>query len=76
MRSVAGLGVDPDEFVMTASHQADLKITRSHGLSTAVIRRPHEFGDVGMGGEIETAHDWNFVVSSFLDLAEQAAKTI
>ena len=74
--SVAALKINPSECVMVASHQKDLVHARSHGLLTAFINRPDEFGGVGLGEEAELAGDWDFVVSSFLDLAELVRKSI
>ena len=68
--SVEALAIKPSECVMVAAHQKDLVHARSHGLLTAFIKRPDEFGGVGMGEELEPTSDWDFVVSSLLELAE------
>ena len=70
LRSVDALKIKPSECVMVAAHQKDLVQARSHGLLTAFINRPAEFGGRGMGEEREVTGDWDFVVSSFLELAE------
>jgi len=72
MRSVEALEIQPSECVMVAAHQKDLVHAQSHGLLTAFIKRPDEFGGRGMGEELEPTGDWDFVVSSLLELAESA----
>ena len=72
MRSVEALEIQPSECVMVAAHQKDLVHAQSHGLLTAFIKRPDEFGGKGMGEELEPTGDWDFVVSSLLELAKSA----
>ncbi|GIT39946.1 MAG: hypothetical protein Ct9H300mP8_11420 [Gammaproteobacteria bacterium] len=60
---------------MVAAHQKDLVQARSQGLLTPFIKRPDELGGRGMGEEREVTGDWDFVVSSFLELAELIQKS-
>ena len=71
LQSVRGLGITPDECLMTASHQADLSRAKAQGLMTAFIRREDEFGGPGMGEEIELQDKWTYVANDFIDLASQ-----
>jgi len=74
--SVEALAIKPSECVMVAAHQKDLVHARSHGLLTAFIKRPDEFGGVGLGEELEPTSDWDFVASSLLELAELVRKRV
>ena len=76
LRSVEALKIKPSECVMVAAHQKDLVHAQSHGLLTAFIKRPDEFGGRGMGEELEPTGDWDFVVSSFVELAELVRASI
>jgi 2-haloacid dehalogenase len=63
LRSVAALGLQPDEVMMVAAHNADLAAAAALGLRTAFVSRPTE--DAAPGG------DWDVVAADFLDLASQ-----
>ena len=71
LQSVQGLGIKPEECLMTASHQADLSRAKAQGLMTAFVQRPDEFGGRGMGEELEVVDDWTYVANDFFDLASQ-----
>jgi 2-haloacid dehalogenase len=71
LQSVQGLGIKPEECLMTASHQTDLSRAKAQGLMTAFVRRPDEFGGRGMGEELEVVDDWTYVANDFFDLASQ-----
>ena len=74
--SVEALAIEPSECVMVAAHQKDLVHARAHGLLTAFIKRPDEFGGVGQGEELEPTSEWDFVASSLLELAELVRKRV
>ncbi|HUF86586.1 MAG TPA: haloacid dehalogenase type II [Thermohalobaculum sp.] len=40
----SALGMEPGEVMMCAAHNDDLEAARSHGLRTAYINRPYEYG--------------------------------
>jgi 2-haloacid dehalogenase len=83
LKSVAALGLQPEEVCMVAAHQAELPYAAGHGMQTAFVARPDEFGGVvkpktpepGMtyldAAEIYPEGDWTYVTDSFIDLAEQ-----
>ncbi len=85
LQSVAALALRPQEVCMVAAHQVDLAYAAGHGMQTAFVRRPAEFGgpvkprDPEPGksyldaAEIHPEGDWTFVADDFLDLAEQIA---
>jgi 2-haloacid dehalogenase len=64
------LRLDPSEVMMTAAHNYDLKAAQFHGLRTAFIARPTEYGprqthDFGPEG------DWDVNATSIVDLADK-----
>jgi 2-haloacid dehalogenase len=83
LASVDALGLRPEEVCMVAAHQIDLAFAAGHGLQTAFVRRPAEFGgpvkprmpEPGRSyidaAEIHAEGEWTFVADDFLDLADQ-----
>ena len=63
------LGLDPGEVMMVAAHLDDLAAARSHGLRTAYVRRPFEWGPGGTAPEPRPGDDLDHVVDSLPDLA-------
>ena len=64
------LDLEPSEVMMVASHKHDLRAARKHGLKTAFIQRPHEFGRDN-NPHIAREPEFTLHASSFLDLADQ-----
>jgi 2-haloacid dehalogenase len=64
------LDLAPDQIVMVAAHQGDLRAARGVGLKTAFVPRPLEFGP---GGRPDLTPDPSFdiVATDFNDLAQQ-----
>lgn len=62
------LDLQPEQVLMAAAHPGDLAAARALGLRTAFIARPQENGP---GGTAEPGGDWDFVVSSILELADR-----
>src|SRR5262245_8883860 len=63
------LGIAPSELMMVAAHAGDLRAAREHGLRTAFVARPHEWGQ---GGRADTPPDGvDVAVASFVELAER-----
>jgi len=83
LRSAEVLGLEPAQVCMVAAHQADLAYAAGHGMQTAFVSRPDEFGgavkprnpDPGVSyldaAEVHLEGEWNYVASDFLDLARQ-----
>lgn len=81
--SIAKLGLKPEEVCMVAAHQVDLTYAAGHGMQTAFIRRPDEFGgqvkpanpEPGVmyldHAELHVEGDWTYVADSFIELADQ-----
>ena len=63
------LGVDPGETMMVAAHNDDLAAARSHGMRTAYIGRPYEYGP-DQTVDFEPDQDWDVIGHSMEDLAE------
>lgn len=62
------LGMEPGEVMMVAAHNSDLDVAASHGLKTAYVNRPTEYGphqkiDFGPTG------DWDLVAGSMEEIA-------
>ncbi|MDX1733926.1 MAG: haloacid dehalogenase type II [Halioglobus sp.] len=84
--SVAALALDPAQVCMVAAHQVDLAFAAGHGMQTAFVPRPDEFGGATKprdpepgasyidAAEIYPEGDWTYVAEDFLDLAAQLRK--
>ncbi len=87
LKSVAALELEPGQCCMVAAHQQDLAYAAGHGMQTAFVKRPDEFGgltkpanpDPGFSyldaAEIYPEGDWTYVAEDFLDLSEQLARS-
>ena len=83
LKSVAALDLAPEQVCMVAAHQRDLAHAAGHGMQTAFVRRPLEFGgpvkpanpepgEHYLGAaEIHLEGEWTFVAEDFIDLASQ-----
>jgi len=86
LKSVAALNLRPDQVCMVAAHQQDLAYAAGHGMQTAFVRRPDEFGgpikpanpEPGVSymdaAEIHPKGEWTFIADDFLDLARQLGR--
>lgn len=68
LKSVAALGLQPQEVMMVAAHNSDLVAAKECGLQTAFIPRPTEYG-AGQTIDLEPTGEWNVVISEIGDLA-------
>jgi 2-haloacid dehalogenase len=66
--AIAMLGCKPNEVMMVAAHNYDLKNARSHGMRTAFIARPTEYGP-HQDKDFEAEEDWDIVARDFGELA-------
>lgn len=83
LKSVEALGLTPRQVCMVAAHQQDLAYAAGHGMQTAFVRRPDEFGgrikpqnpEPGTSyidaAEIYPEADWTYIADNFIDLADQ-----
>lgn len=67
LRSVAALGLVPDEVMMVAAHNDDLFAARDAGLKTAFICRPLEHGP-SQSTDLKPASNWDQVITTIGDL--------
>ncbi|HEY3062238.1 MAG TPA: haloacid dehalogenase type II [Chloroflexota bacterium] len=63
------LDLPPDEVMLVAAHTSDLRGAQQHGLGTALVPRPREWGGGGTGDTPDPSFD--YVASDFGDLARQ-----
>jgi 2-haloacid dehalogenase len=63
------LGLAPSEVMMVAAHNYDLAAARSHGMRTAFIPRPAEYGP-GQTSDLTPESDWDVVARDMEDLAD------
>ena len=62
------LGCKPQEVMMVAAHNYDLKAARSHGLRTAFVPRPTEYGQ-HQTTDLKAETGWDVIVLDFGKLA-------
>ena len=66
------LNLPPNQVMLCAAHNADLAAARSHGLQTAFIARPTEYGPQ-QTHDLKAESNWDFIVDSIEILADQIA---
>jgi len=66
--AIALLGCEPGETMLVAAHNYDLRAARSHGMRTAFVPRPLEYGP-GQKSDLVPEEDWDIVASDFGHLA-------
>lgn len=62
------LALEPQEIMMVAAHNYDLRAARSHGMRTAFVARPLEYGP-GQASDLEPEDDWDVIAGNFEELA-------
>ena len=67
--AAALLDLRPEEVMMCAAHNGDLRAAKSHGLRTAFIARPTEYGP-HQARDFEPEGDWDVAVDSIEALAD------
>jgi 2-haloacid dehalogenase len=65
------LGLPMNQVMMSAAHLRDLYSSREHGMRTAFIRRPHEWGPNGQQEGEPDRDKIDIVATDFVDLARQ-----
>jgi 2-haloacid dehalogenase len=64
------LGLKPHEVMMVAAHNYDLERARSHGMRTAFVSRPTEYG-LNQTKDLKAASNWDIVAKDFGELANK-----
>ena len=67
--AIALLELEPHRVMMVAAHNDDLAAARSHGMRTAYINRPYEYG-ADQHADFEAAQDWDIVTDSITGVAD------
>jgi 2-haloacid dehalogenase len=60
----------PEQVMMVAAHNGDLKAAQSHGLKTAFVARPAEYGPL-QKYDFEATGDWDIVAKDFGGIADK-----
>jgi len=66
------LGLRPEQVLMVAAHNYDLRAAQEQGLLTAFVPRPTEHGP-GQTTDLTPEGQWTIVAADFVDLADQLA---
>jgi 2-haloacid dehalogenase len=64
------LDLRPEQVMMVAAHKHDLRAAATHGLKTAFVKRPHEYGR-NNNPDLTSEAEFTVNAESFLDLADQ-----
>ncbi len=68
LRSVSALGLVPEQVVMVAAHNDDLRAARTCGLQTAFIVRNTEYG-TDQASDLKPEDDWDYIVEKIGEIA-------
>jgi len=66
--AVSLLGLRPEQVMLVAAHNYDLRAAQGHGLHTAFVPRPTEYGP-SQKTDLAPEGEWTVVAKDFLDLA-------
>lgn len=69
LRNVALLNLAPDQVMLVAAHNSDLKAASSHGMHTAFVARPTEDGP-NQERDFTATGPWDIVTDSFHGVAD------
>jgi 2-haloacid dehalogenase len=61
----------PEQVMMVAAHNYDLKAARQLGLKTAFVPRPTEYGPLQKKHDLTPMADWDVIAKDFGELAER-----
>ena len=64
------LGLPPEQVMMVAAHNYDLKHAQKHGLKTAFVARPTEYGPL-QKVDFEATGNWDIVAKDFGAIADR-----
>ncbi len=69
LHSAQMLGLKPEQCMMVAAHNDDLKAARLLGFKTAYINRPYEYGDA-QTDDFEAQESWDIIGDSMTEIAD------
>jgi 2-haloacid dehalogenase len=67
--AIALLNLEPRQVMMVAAHNYDLRAARSHGMRTAFVARPTEYGP-NQKTDLKAEEEWDVIAKDFGELAE------
>jgi 2-haloacid dehalogenase len=70
LRAAAMLALEPEQVMLAAAHNDDLRAARAVGFKTGFVPRPLEYG-AGQKKDLAPSEPWDIVASDFPDLAAQ-----
>ncbi len=70
LRAAAALALAPEECMMVAAHNDDLRAAQAQGLQSVFVPRPTEHG-AGQRSDLVASGNWTLVAQDFNDLAAQ-----
>src|SRR5262245_54093871 len=70
LTTAALLGLAPEQCLMVAAHNGDLKAASAIGLRTAFVPRPSEHGP-GQNKDMAPEREWDVIAKDFVDLADR-----
>lgn len=71
LRAAELLGLAPEQVMMTAAHENDLRAAAEVGMRTALVPRPEEHGPSSEPPNLSRTTDFTVVAADFHDLADQ-----
>lgn len=69
LNACAGLGLETGQVMMCAAHNDDLEAAQSHGMRTAYINRPYEYGP-DQKVDFEATGDWDIITDHIGGIAD------
>jgi 2-haloacid dehalogenase len=63
------LGLEPDQVMLGAAHNDDLAAARSHGMRTAYVNRPYEYG-ADQTKDFKAEEDWDVIADGIDGVAD------
>lgn len=70
LKSVEALGMRPEDVMMVAAHNYDLKAASTFGLKTGFVARAREYGEQ-QTSDLAPSGNWDVVAADFEDLASK-----
>lgn len=76
LKACRALHLNPEECMMVAAHDDDLKAASLQGMKTGYVHRPYEYGkdklfDIAEVNDYKGDRNWNIISQDFNDLASQ-----
>tara|TARA_B100001093_G_scaffold122446_1_gene115146 strand:- start:3611 stop:4336 length:726 start_codon:yes stop_codon:yes gene_type:complete len=76
LKACRALHLNPEECMMVAAHDDDLKVASLQGMKTGYVHRPYEYGkdklfDISEVNDYKGDRSWNFISKDLNDLAYQ-----